>query len=285
MTANNLNVLVSTFPGLGLAKTLTLRIPSTATISDSVSQIEQRLPSGAQSRLIITTTSNKQLLSHSQEPVTSLLASPSDDFLTLRLSAPLCGGKGGFGSQLRAAGGRMSSRKKKAQGENNGSSRNLDGRRLRTITEAKALAEYLALKPDMDKKEREERMKKWEQIIEIAEKKQEELKSGSKARLDGQWMEAKEEASEKTREAVIAALSAGEIQDVLMGSDESEDGSEDGDSSESEDAGKKETVQAESSKQAESGKRKPGTYHGWEEEEELSESDEEVETAKDGVAT
>jgi hypothetical protein len=124
----------------------------------------------------------------------------------------------------------------------------------------------------MDKKEKDERRKKWEQIVEIAEKKQEELRDGSKARLDGQWMEAKEEASEKTREAVIAALTAGEIQDVLMGSDESEEGSEDGDSSESEEAGKKEPVKAESSK------RKPGTYYGWEEEEELSESEDEDES-------
>lgn len=271
MESRQLNVLVTTFPGLGIGKTLTLRIPARSTIAESVAQIEERLPVGAQSRLVITTTSNKQLLPHSQESVTSLLGSPSDDFITLRLSTPLCGGKGGFGSQLRAAGGRMSSRKKKFQGEQNGSSRNLDGRRLRTITEAKALAEYLALKPDMDKKEKEERRKKWEQIVEIAEKKQEELREGGKARLDGQWMEAKEEASEKTREAVIAALTAGEIQDVLMGSDESEAGSEDGESSESESASSRK-VPAKS----ELAERKPGTYHGWDNEEELSESDEEV---------
>jgi hypothetical protein len=44
----------------------------------------------------------------------------------------LLGGKGGFGSQLRAAGGRMSSRKT----GNNASCRDLNGRRLSTVKEA-----------------------------------------------------------------------------------------------------------------------------------------------------
>jgi len=48
----------------------------------------------------------------------------------------------------------MSSKRKRNQGEDNGSSRNLDGRRLRTVNEAKALAEYLAIKPDMAKREK-----------------------------------------------------------------------------------------------------------------------------------
>ena len=68
----------------------------------------------------------------------------------------------------------MSSRKKK-QGDVNGSSRNLDGRRLRTVTEAKVLAEYLAIKPEMEQREKEERRKKWEDIVASTERKQEEL--------------------------------------------------------------------------------------------------------------
>jgi len=107
----------------------------------------------------------------------------------------------------------MSSRRKKNQGENNGSSRNLDGRRLRTITEAKALAEYLALKPDMEKKEKEARRKRWEQVVELAEKREHELKSGAKGRVDGKWVEEKEEAGERTREAVLAAMKSGDYKD------------------------------------------------------------------------
>jgi hypothetical protein len=95
----------------------------------------------------------------------------------------------------------MSSRKK--TGDANGSSRNLDGRRLRTVAEAKALAEYLAIKPEMEKKERDERRKRWEDIVAGTERKQEEIASGrGNGRLDGKWVEDKEEAESKTREAI-----------------------------------------------------------------------------------
>lgn len=110
----------------------------------------------------------------------------------------------------------MSSRRKKNQGENNGSNRNLDGRRLRTVTEAKKLAEYLALKPDMEKKEKEARRKRWEQVVELAEKKEEELRSGAKGRVDGKWVEEKEEVGERTREAVMAAMKSGDYKDNLL---------------------------------------------------------------------
>lgn len=110
----------------------------------------------------------------------------------------------------------MSSKRKRNAGENNGSNRNLDGRRLRTVNEAKALAEYLALKPDMEKKEKEARRKRWEQVVELAERREEEIRSGAKGRVDGKWVEDKEEAGEKTREAVLAAMKSGEFRDIGM---------------------------------------------------------------------
>ncbi|KAJ7063396.1 telomere stability and silencing-domain-containing protein [Mycena amicta] len=64
--------------------------------------------------------------------------------VTLRLTPRLLGGKGGFGSQLRAAGGRMSSQKT----NNNDSCRDLSGRRLNTIKEAKKLVQYLEAEPE-----------------------------------------------------------------------------------------------------------------------------------------
>lgn len=51
----------------------------------------------------------------------------------VRLAVRLLGGKGGFAAQLRAQGGRMSSNK----ATNNDSCRDLNGRRLSTIKEAK----------------------------------------------------------------------------------------------------------------------------------------------------
>lgn len=70
------------------------------------------------------------------------------DDVHVRLAVRLPGGKGGFGSQLRAAGGRMNS---KRSGQNNTDScRDLNGRRLSTIKEAKKLADYLASAPERE---------------------------------------------------------------------------------------------------------------------------------------
>lgn len=161
-----------------------------------------------QNSTYILTTNSRRAVQHNDSPVSSLLRSPSDTFLTLRLTVPLCGGKGGFGSILRAQGGRMSSRKK-GDIDANASSRNLDGRRLRTVTEAKVLAEYLAIKPEMEQREKEERRKRWEDIVASTERKQEELmNSRGTARLDGKWVEDKEEAENKTREAIEKMLLA-----------------------------------------------------------------------------
>jgi hypothetical protein len=156
----------------------------------------------------VLTTNARRSVRHDAAPISSLLSSSADTFLPLRLTVPLCGGKGGFGSILRAQGGRMSSRKKK-QGDVNGSSRNLDGRRLRTVAEAKVLAEYLAIKPEMEQREKDERRKKWEDIVASTERKQDELQnSRGTARLDGKWVEDKEEAENKTREAIEKMLMA-----------------------------------------------------------------------------
>lgn len=126
----------------------------------------------------------------------------------------------------------MSSKRKKNQGENNGSSRNLDGRRLRTVTEAKVLAEYLAIKPNMEQKEKEARRKRWEQVVEIAEKKEEALKSASRGRVDGQWAEDREETVERTREAVTSAIKNGNYKDISFSKPEDASASSTSDSDE-----------------------------------------------------
>ena len=215
MPSSTVNVLLTSFPGLNLPATVAIPLPSNTTITELQDRIHDRLPAH-NNRLILTTISNQQLKTVSQEPISTLLSTPKDDFLSLRLALPMCGGKGGFGSQLRAAGGRMSSKRKRNQGDDNASSRNLDGRRLRTVNEAKALAEYLAIKPEMAKKEREERRKRWEQVVELAERREEEIRSGNKGRVDGKWVEDKEEAGERTREAVLAAMKAGDYKDNLI---------------------------------------------------------------------
>ncbi|KAG8824686.1 hypothetical protein FRC17_009041 [Serendipita sp. 399] len=73
----------------------------------------------------------------------SELCKDGESLVSFRLAPVLPGGKGGFGSQLRAAGGRMSSQKT----SNNDSCRDLSGRRLSTLKEAKRLATYLENEP------------------------------------------------------------------------------------------------------------------------------------------
>jgi hypothetical protein len=274
MAASKINVLISTFDGLGLPPTLVLPVPSSTTVSNLRDVLDQRLPVTS-TRLILTTISNKQLPQNSDAPVTKYLPRSEDDFLSLRLSVPLCGGKGGFGSQLRAAGGRMSSKKKKT-GNENASSRNLDGRRLRTVNEAKALAEYLAIKPEMEKEEKQKRRERWEQIVEASEQKQAEIKTFSKGRLDGKWVEDKEESSEKTRDAVIAAMKAGNYNDNLLATSQGSSSSKqtgEGSVSDDEAAGPSSKESSPPTEAEKKGKEKATTFFGFDDDEEFMSSD------------
>ncbi|KAL5334745.1 telomere stability and silencing-domain-containing protein [Aspergillus crustosus] len=293
--APQVNILLSSFPGLSLPSTVTFSLPATSSVSDLCEKVSSYIPSTVPLHsLILTTTNNKQLLP-SQRPISDFTHSNGEattsTLLPLRLSVPTCGGKGGFGSQLRAAGGRMSSRRKRNQGDDNGSSRNLDGRRIRTVNEAKALAEYLAVKPEMDKKEKEERRQRWQAIVEAAEKRQEEIKNGSgnQSKIDGQWMEDRDEMNDKAREAVLAAMKEGtwtdNLRDVLLGGSSTsasegsgqESGAASGeDSDKEEDTEMKDTSAQSGSSRTHAAPAAPRRYIGFDEDDEfLSESEEE----------
>jgi hypothetical protein len=121
-------VLFSTFPPF---PTLSLSVPSDAHVSDVLHLLSERNPSLPDvDELVLSRHSGP--LPEPDVPI-SLLGDVSSSLLSLRLTPRLRGGKGGFGSQLRAAGGRMSSQKT----SNNDSCRDLSGRRLSTIKEAK----------------------------------------------------------------------------------------------------------------------------------------------------
>ncbi|KAJ5482922.1 hypothetical protein N7539_006368 [Penicillium diatomitis] len=286
MAQSNINILLSTFPGLSLPSTLSFSLPFTASVADLTDKVTSYLPSSLSlDRLILTTTNNKQIFA-SPASVKSVISEPNgatSNILPIRLSAPLCGGKGGFGSQLRAAGGRMASKRKRNQGDANSSSRNLDGRRLRTINEAKALAEYLAVKPEMDKQEKEERRRRWQAVVELAEKRQDEIKNGGgKQKIDGQWMDDKEEMNEKAREAVLQAMKDGDWTDnlretILGGSSTSaSEGSDEDMSTVSEEDEEEEPVSGPSPTDKAPSKPAPRRYIGFDDDDEfMSDSDEE----------
>lgn len=128
------NVVVSTFSPF---PTISLALPSSEAFSSVISNLQGRYPSLPLSDLTLTTHSGKTPSDHT--PISSLTSPTSENapgFVLLRLAPRILGGKGGFGSQLRAAGGRMSSQKT----SNNDSCRDLNGRRLSTIKEAKKYA-------------------------------------------------------------------------------------------------------------------------------------------------
>ena len=179
----------------------------------------------------------------------------------------------------------MSSKQKKNQGDSNSSNRNLDGRRLRTVNEAKALAEYLALKPEMEKRENEARRARWEQVVALADRREEEIRNGSKGKVDGKWVEDKEEAGEWAREAVLAAMKSGGYHDNLK---ESSSGSAVGVSVQaSEESDEDDIGQAEQKALAASSKSKSiptpaRSYFGFDEDDEfVSDDEEEEESAED----
>jgi hypothetical protein len=282
--SQGVNLLITSFPGLGLPRTLNIPTVANTRICDALSAIYARLPPNVDSNLVISTTSNKLLRTSDEASIRTLLPDDAATFLPLRISARLCGGKGGFGSQLRAAGGRMSSKKNRDRQDQNGSNRNLDGRRLRTVDEAKRLAEYLATKPEMEKKEKEERRKRWEAVIDAAEATEAKIKSGkmgsNQGRLDAEYVESKEAAEEKIREAVQKAMRDQMLMDERTGSESSAEDQDEGSDSDEQGTLSSGHGQAGSSKASES-----RTFFGWDEEDEdMSEDeDDEVDEEKDEV--
>ncbi|KAJ7685307.1 telomere stability and silencing-domain-containing protein [Mycena polygramma] len=131
------SLLISTFAPF---PTLSLTVPSETSLECLLPLLRGRYPSLPPS---ITLSTHNGVLPSLDSPVSSL-QSDGSSLITLRLTPRLLGGKGGFGSQLRAAGGRMSSQKT----SNNDSCRDLSGRRLNTIKEAKKLVEYLESEPE-----------------------------------------------------------------------------------------------------------------------------------------
>jgi hypothetical protein len=129
-------VLVSSFPPF---PTLALSVPDDITLENLHAVLLARypfLPSTADLRL---SPVSGLCPDEAATTLSSILGARDIDdgvdhsLVSLRLVPRMRGGKGGFGSQLRAAGGRMSSQKT----NNNDSCRDLSGRRLSTIKEAK----------------------------------------------------------------------------------------------------------------------------------------------------
>lgn len=113
---------------------LSLLLPSTLPLSTLSSLLTPLCPPSLQSLSL----SSGLSLPAPHLPLSALNAGGGEGTVFLRLAVKLLGGKGGFASQLRAQGGKMSSNKN----ANKDSCRDLNGRRLSTI---KAGKKYVSL--------------------------------------------------------------------------------------------------------------------------------------------
>jgi hypothetical protein len=135
-------------------KTVSLALEEDATVFDVKTALQHVCPLRAQ---VLSTQSG-----HSLDNDTLLSSLRTDSHaVCLRLCAQLCGGKGGFGSQLRAAGGRMAS-KGGRNARNTDSCRDLNGRRLSSVKEAQALQQQMESAPEREKAAKEQQRAKLE---------------------------------------------------------------------------------------------------------------------------
>lgn len=101
------------------------------------------------------------------------------------------GGKGGFGSMLRAQGGRMASKRT----TNFESCRDLSGRRLKTINAAKQLAVYMSKEDEREQEKKEKFKRRMEKVLREP--------TSKKVRFDDtDYLRDSEETLEQVRQAV-----------------------------------------------------------------------------------
>ncbi|KAF8666710.1 Telomere stability and silencing [Rhizoctonia solani] len=187
--------------------TLALQVSSTTPLLSLESEISARYPDLPYHALSLASPCGTDL--SCDAPLSTL--TNGGDLLTLRLMPSLLGGKGGFGSQLRAAGGRMSSQK----ASNNDSCRDLNGRKLSTIKEAKKMAAYLETEPERKKAAAEEKRAKLEALEkqlgitpgESSKDGESSARAGQKHRFDDtEYLEQSREITDGVKSAVAAGL-------------------------------------------------------------------------------
>ncbi|EUC64950.1 telomere stability/silencing protein [Rhizoctonia solani AG-3 Rhs1AP] len=187
--------------------TLALQVSSSTPLASLESEISARYPNLPYHALSLASPCGLDL--SCDAPLSTL--ADGGDLVTLRLMPSLLGGKGGFGSQLRAAGGRMSSQK----ASNNDSCRDLNGRKLSTIKEAKKMATYLEAEPERKKAAAEEKRAKLEALEkqlgitpgESSKDGEPPVRAGQKHRFDDiEYLEQSREITDGVKSAVAAGL-------------------------------------------------------------------------------
>jgi len=199
-------VLVSAFAPF---PSIAFSVPSGTALNAINESVFERLSLPGSLKEQLSLSPNRGVLPPLSSPVSTLHHPESSEngapLVSLRLVPRLPGGKGGFGSQLRAAGGRMSSQKT----SNNDSCRDLNGRRLSTIKEAKKLAEYIQSEPERKKAVQEAQKAKLDKLERRLGMSADEAgpSSGKKRRFDDtEFIEQSRDINDNVRSAVAAAI-------------------------------------------------------------------------------
>lgn len=127
-----------------------------------------------------------------------------EDNCLVRINSKLVGGKGGFGSMLRAIGAQIE------KTTNREACRDLSGRRLRDINEEKRLRKWLEGQSDRDKEAAERKQKKLERLMSepkisvnlndpVYEKERQDLPERVSAAVDAGWEASTSESSLKRK--------------------------------------------------------------------------------------
>ncbi|KAK7205254.1 telomere stability and silencing-domain-containing protein [Myxozyma melibiosi] len=146
---NAVEVYVSSIPGLPDLQFVP--VLGSTSVKSLLEQITAHLPQSVASNSYISYASGRPLKSDDARTLSQIasLSSSLLPYVSLRINARLNGGKGGFGSQLRAQGGKMAAKRRRIKDDEASKDRfrNLDGRRMKSVRQAKDLALYLETAP------------------------------------------------------------------------------------------------------------------------------------------
>ncbi|ODQ65253.1 hypothetical protein NADFUDRAFT_83290 [Nadsonia fulvescens var. elongata DSM 6958] len=211
-----ISIFVQTIDG---CKDLRFEVSSDTRLCDILLQVRERLPEKVADSTTVSLKSGF-LLPFNDDTIASRFPGVVDvGFLDLRVNRMLCGGKGGFGSMLRAQGGRMRRKRgnRAPDDRENDQLRTLDGRRMRSIRQAKELAEYLEKAPGLVREQADKKKQKLLSIIN-AKSPTDNIRFGDMA-----YLEESENIIDEIRKSVNKAMGSNESHFQSMSEDSEEE--------------------------------------------------------------
>lgn len=154
------SVFVAGFAGLEGFK---LDVPLSMCISQMKQDIYDKIPESIRQRVGISTAGGLSI--DGFNTVGDMCEDSDIRFVNLRLSACLCGGKGGFNELLKQRARKIS--KKKKENSSKDLYKTLDGRRVKNIKKLKQLEKYIDTLDEKEKAQMKEKREKLEKILSV----------------------------------------------------------------------------------------------------------------------